>query len=83
MGTVVLEASGYTLALYNEDAGCSATVDGTEIAMEPDDFDFSSDGHFINAELLAKAFQGEATWVQDENTLMLRIRDKIAEDADG
>ena len=78
VGTIVLEAAGYTLALYNEDTGCSATVDGTEVPMKEDDFDFTADGHFINAEFLATALKGEAEWEQEENTLMLRIRDKEA-----
>ena len=75
-GSVVLEAAGYTLALYNEDKGSSATVDGTEVEMKADDFDFNQDGHFINAEFLAHALSGDAFWDQDENTLMLRIPDK-------
>ena len=78
VGSVVLEAAGFTLALYNEDAGCSATLDGTEIQMKEDDFDFVTEGHFINAEFLAAALKGEAVWDQEENTLMLRIRDKEA-----
>ena len=81
VGSVVLEAAGYTLALYNEDAGCSATVDGTEITMKEDDFDFVTDGHFINAEFLAEALKGEAIWDQEENTLILRILDKEAAEA--
>ena len=81
VGSVVLEAAGYTLALYNEDAGCSATLDGLEIPMKEEDFDFVSEGHFINAEFLATALKGEAIWDQEENTLILRIRDKaVAED---
>ena len=78
VGTVVLEAAGYTLALYSEDDGLSATVDGTQIPMKDDDYDFISEGHFINAEFLATALKGEAVWDQEENTLMLRIRDKAA-----
>ena len=78
VGSVVLEAAGYTLALYNEDVGCSATVDGTEIPMKAEDFDFTGEGHFINAEFLATALKGTAVWEQEENTLMLRIRDKEA-----
>ena len=78
VGTVVLEAAGYTLALYSEDKGCSATLDGMEIPMKDDDFDFITEGHFINAEFLANALKGEAVWDQEENTLMLRIRDKTA-----
>ena len=78
VGSVVVEAAGYTLALYNEDAGCSATLDGTEIPMKEDDFDFATEGHFINAEFLAAALKGEAEWDQEDNTLMLRIRDKTA-----
>ena len=78
VGSVVVEAAGYTLALYNEDAGCSATLDGTEIPMKEDDFDFVTEGHFINAEFLAAALKGEAEWDQEDNTLMLRIRDKTA-----
>ena len=78
VGTIVLEAAGYTLALYNEDTGCSATVNGTEIPMKEEDFDFVSDGHFIDAEFLANALKGEAVWDQEENTLMLRIRGKDA-----
>ena len=80
-GAVVLEAAGYTLALYNEDTGCSATVDGTVIPMREDDFDFVTEGHFINAEFLANALKGEAVWDQEENTLMLRIRDKESTEA--
>lgn len=80
-GAVVLEAAGYTLALYNEESGCSATLDGTEIAMKAEDFDFTRDGHFISADFLAAALKGEAAWDQDESTLMLRIRDKDAAEA--
>ena len=81
VGTVVLEAAGYTLALYSEPTGYSATVDGIDIAMKEDDFDFESEGHFINAEFLADALKGEAIWDQEENTLILRIRDKEAAEA--
>ena len=76
VGTVVLEAAGYTLALYDENQGCTATVNGTQIDMTEDDYDFVSEGHFINARFLATALKGEAVWDQEENTLMLRIRDK-------
>ena len=82
VGTVVLEAAGYTLALYNEPSGLSATVDGIGILMKEDDFDFESEGHFINAEFLAEALKGEAIWEQEENTLILRIRDKEAAEAE-
>ena len=78
VGTVVLEAAGYTLALYNENNGCSATVDGMEVPMKDDDFDFVTEGHFINSEFLANVLSGEAVWDQEENTLMLRIRDREA-----
>ena len=78
VGSVVLEAAGYTLVLYNEDKGCSATVDGMEISMKEDDFDFATEGHFINAQFLASALKGEAAWDREESTLMLRIRDKAA-----
>ena len=81
LGTVVLEAAGYTLAVYNEDKGISASVNGNEIAVRQDDMDFSSDGHFINAEFLASALKGEAEWIPEENTLMLRIRDREAVEA--
>ena len=46
--------------------------------MAEDDYDFVSEGHFINAKFLATALKGEAAWDQEENTLMLRIRDKDA-----
>ena len=78
VGSVVLEAAGYTLVIYNEDSGCSATVDGKQISMKDDDFDFMTDGHFIDAEFLASALKGEAVWEEEENTLMLRIRDREA-----
>ena len=77
-GSVVLEAAGYTLALYNEDKGSSATVDGTEIDMKEDDFDFIEEGHFINADFLAAALKGEADWDEETGTLMLRIPEKDA-----
>ncbi len=70
--TVVLEAEGHTLALLNEDAGIVATLDGTEIAVTRDDFDFGA-GHFISAEFLAKNLGGSAQWAEDEKTLILRI----------
>ena len=72
-GAVVLEAEGHTLGLYNEDAGCSATVDGEETAITVRDFDFENEGHFISAEFLARALGGEAEWDAEESTLMLRI----------
>ena len=50
--------------------------------MKDDAFDFASDGHFINAEFLAEALRGEAIWDQEENTLIFRIRDKEAMEAD-
>ena len=78
VGSVVLEAAGYTLVLFNEDTGCSATLDSTEIPMKADDFDFVTEGHFINAEFLAASLKGEADWDQEESTLMLRIRGKDA-----
>lgn len=82
VGTIVLEAAGYTLAIYNEESGCSASVDGTEIEMKDEDLDFSTEGHFINAEFLAKALNGEAIWEPEENTLMLRIKEKAGEHSD-
>ena len=75
VGTIVLEAAGYTLAIYNEENGCSATVDGTEIPMKDDDLDFLTEGHFINAEFLATALKGEAVWEPEESTLMLPASD--------
>ena len=80
IGTVVLEAAGHTLAIYNEDNGCSATVDGVEIAMKEDDFDFLGEGHFINADFLAAALKGEAVWDQEESTLLLKIPEKMNEE---
>ena len=75
---MVLEAAGYTLVLYNEDSGVSATLDGSEIPVKAEDFDFESEGHFINAEFLAASLKGDAVWDQEENTLVLRIPDKGA-----
>jgi len=73
--SVVLETEGHTLALLNEDAGIVMTVDGIEMPVEAADFDFE-DGHFISADILAKALGGEAEWVEEENTLMLKIPEK-------
>ena len=47
-----------------------------QIPVTEEDFDFMSEGHFIDAKFLAEALRGEAEWDQEENTLMLRIRDK-------
>ena len=79
-GTVVLEAAGYTVALYNEDAGHSASVDGIEVPMENADFDFDGEGHFIDAAFLARLLGGEAEWDDEETTLMLRITEKPVTD---
>ena len=76
VGTVVLEAAGYTLVLYDEKQGITATLNGMQIPVTEEDFDFVSEGHFIDAKFLAEALRGEAEWDQEENTLMLRIRDK-------
>ena len=73
LGVIVLEAEGYTLAIYNDDQRCYATVNGAEFAMREEDFDFASEGHFINAAFLARALKGESVWDQEESTLMLRI----------
>ncbi len=69
---VVLETEGHTLALLNEVAGIVMMVDGIEQPVTAEDFDFG-EGHFINAEFLAKVLGGEAEWVEEENTLMLHI----------
>ena len=69
---VILEAEGRTLALMNEDAGIAATVNGTEVPVDSEDFDFR-EGHFISPEFLAKALGGEAVWREDVNTLTLTI----------
>jgi hypothetical protein len=50
--------------------------------MKDEDLDFSTEGHFINAEFLAKALNGEAIWEPEENTLMLRIKEKAGEHSD-
>ena len=78
---VVLEGEGHTLALLNEDAGLAATADGTELTVTGDDFDFSREGHFISATLLAEALGGEAEWDEEEKTLMLRIPEKTDAEA--
>ena len=52
------------------------------IEMNDDDLDFITEGHFINAEFLAKALKGEAEWEPEESTLMLRIRDKADGNSD-
>ena len=70
--TVVLEAEGHTLALLNEASGIAATVDAKELTVTDADFDFG-EGHFIDAEFLAGALNGEAVWEEEENTLMLKI----------
>ena len=75
-GAVVLEAAGYTVALYNEDAGRSVSVDGVEEPLGMTDFDFDREGHFIDAAFLARLLGGEAEWDEEESTLMLRIADK-------
>ena len=69
---VILEAEGKVLVILNEDAGMVAMLDGAEIPIPADDFDFG-EGHFINADFLATTLGGEARWYEDENTLMLKI----------
>lgn len=74
--TVVLEVEGYTLGLFNEEAGFAATVDGLELTTEPSDFDFIRDGHFIDVDFLTRALNGTWEWDAEEWTLMLRIPEK-------
>ena len=74
--TLVLEAAGYVVGLYNEESGPAATVDGLEVAMDPEDFDFDGDGAFIDASFLARCLGGDAEWDAEEKTLMLRIPGK-------
>ncbi len=71
--TVVLQAAGYTLGLYNEAAGKVATVDGIEKEIGPQDYDFHAEGNFIDAAFLCKALNGSCEWDGEEFTLMLRI----------
>ena len=79
-GTVMLEAAGFTLGLYNEEAGSAATLDSMEIPMDQEDFDFTHEGHFINARFLAEALNGTAAWDAEEQTLILRISGKHPEE---
>ncbi len=74
--TVVLQAAGYTLGLYNESAGIAATVDGIELEINPQEYDFSTEGNFIDAAFLCRALSGSCEWDGEEFTLMLRIPNK-------
>ena len=80
-GTLVLEAEGHTIALVSEESGPVATVNGSEMAMTGNDFDFVEEGCFIRSGFLASLFGGEAVWVPDENTLMLRLPAKAVTEA--
>ena len=80
-GTLVLEAEGHTIALVSEESGPVATVNGSEMAMTEEDFDFVEEGCFIRSGFLASLFGGEALWVPDENTLMLRLPAKTVTEA--
>ena len=73
--SVILETEGHTLALLNEDAGIAMTLDGLEQSVNAEDFDFE-EGHFIDAQFLAGILGGEASWAEEENTLILRIPEK-------
>ncbi len=75
--TVVLEAEGYTIGLYNGKTERQASVDGVELPMTRQDFDFGS-GHFIDASFLTKLMNGTAEWDAEETTLMLRIPSREA-----
>ena len=73
--SIVLVAEGYTLALLNEHAGFAAAVDGAEMAVDVNDFDFG-EGHFIRASFLTEALDGEWKWDGEEETLTLEIPGK-------
>ncbi len=79
--TIVLEAEGYTLGLFNEEAGFVATVDGMELVTDSQDFDFIRDGHFIDIDFLTRALNGTWEWDAEEWTLMLRIPGKSVTNA--
>ena len=81
--TVVLEAEGYTLGLYNEETGVSATLDGVEIPLEGGEYGFDGEGYFMEADFLARIMNGTAEWDPEENTLMLRIRSKEVSQSEG
>ena len=78
VNTIVLEAEGYTIAFYNEEAGISATRDGLDIEVDPDKVSIIGEGHFIDTAYLAELLNGTAEWDAEENTLMLRIPSKEA-----
>ena len=80
-GTLVLEAEGHTIAVMTEESGPVAAVNGTERAVTAEDFDFVDEGCFINANFLASLFGGEATWVPEEKTLMLRLPARVLTEA--
>ncbi len=77
--TVVLQAAGYTLGLYNESAGVAATVDGIEQEITPQDYDFNAEGNFIDAAFLCRVLKGTCEWDGEEFTLMLRIPSKATD----
>ena len=78
VNTIVLEAEGYTIAFYNEEAGISATRDGLDMEVDPDKVSIIGEGHFIDAAYLAELLNGTAEWDEEESTLMLRIPSKEA-----
>ena len=79
--TVVLEAAGYVVALYDEAAGLSASVDGIEISTGPGDFDINDEDVLVTARFLATALHGDWEWDGEESTLMFRIPGKALNEA--
>ena len=79
--TVVLEAAGYVVALYDEAAGLSASVDGIEIPTGPGDFDINDEDVLVTARFLATALHGDWEWDGEESTLMFRIPGKALNEA--
>ena len=76
-GSIILQIQGYTLALLDEENGFVATVDGIEVPTEADDFSFG-EGHFIRVSFLCRALDGNWEWDAEEETLLLRIPEKMA-----
>ena len=51
-------------------------VDGQEIEIGPEDFDFETEAHFVDVEFLTRALRGSWTWDEEEQTLLLQIPGK-------
>lgn len=73
---ITLTAAGYTVALTAADGAYTCVVDGTTVALSDEDIVLVDDEPAVSVAFLEKVLAAQTEWDEEENTLLVTLKDK-------